>query len=319
MRRTRKDYKPIDLRPLKTCPLAKRHSLVEVANFAKLPQPDASFSAFERSLPDILAARELRALADEIAHSARKQRPVVVAFGAHVIKCGTSPILIDLMKRGVITALATNGAGALHDYEIARIGKTSEDVAARLPDGTFGTADDTASAIARAAERGAQGEGLGRALGRLILEEKNRWTRYSVFANAAALGLPATVHVAVGTDVTHMHPQISGAALGQASLLDFKILCSVVADLEDGVWLNIGSAVILPEVFLKALSVVRNLGHKVQDFCTANLDMIQHYRPRTNVLMRPGGKSFAITGHHEIMLPLLRMMVFSRLNKGKTR
>jgi hypothetical protein len=238
---------------------------------------------------------------------------VVAAVGAHVIKCGASPLLIDLMKRGIVNAVATNGAAAVHDYEISLIGRTSEDVAAGLPDGEFGMARETAQGMARAAERGAQGDGLGRALGRMILKDKNRWARHSLFATAAALKIPATVHVAIGTDVVHMHPQISGAALGESSLQDFRILCSVVGDLDGGVWLNIGSAVLLPEVFLKALSAARNLGHKVEDFCSANLDMIQHYRPRQNVLLRPRGKGFAITGHHEIMLPLLRMMVLQRM------
>jgi len=313
MKRKGKDYGPTDLTRLRTKSIAQRRSLVEVKDFARLAPAGGGFRAFERSLPNLLAARELRGLADAIARAARSGRPVVAAIGAHVIKCGASPILIDLMRRGVITALATHGAGAVHDYEVSLAGKTSEDVAEGLPSGGFGMARETASGLARAAERGAQGEGLGRALGKMILKDKNRWARYSVFATAAKLKIPATVHVAIGTDVAHMHSQISGAALGEASLVDFRILCSVVGDLEGGVWLNIGSAVVMPEVFLKALSVARNLGHRVEDFCSANLDMIQHYRPRQNVLLRPRGKGFAITGHHEIMLPMLRMMVVERM------
>jgi hypothetical protein len=308
-----KQYKPADLTRLRVSPLARRRSLVDAKDFARPVPAGASFRAFARSLPDILAAKDLRTLADEIARAARRGRPVVAAIGAHVIKCGASPLLIDLMRRGVITALAGNGACAVHDYEISLIGRTSEDVAAGLPDGKFGMARETALAVARAAERGARGPGLGRALGEMILEDKNRYARSSLFAMAAALGIPATIHVALGADVVHMHPQISGAALGEASLADFRILCSVVGDLEGGVWLNIGSAVLMPEVFLKALSAARNLGHKVKNFCAANLDMIQHYRPRANVLMRPRGKGFAITGHHEIMLPLLRMMILDRM------
>jgi hypothetical protein len=317
MKRNKKDYKPMDLTRLRVKSITQRRSLVEVKDFARLAAPGCGFRQFERSLPNLLAARELRALADEIARAARRGRPVVAAIGAHVIKCGASPLLIDLMKRGVISALATHGAGAVHDYEISLAGTTSEAVAAGLPNGEFGMARETASGIATAAERGAQGAGLGRALGETILRDRNRWARYSLFATAAALKIPATVHVAVGTDVVHMHPQISGAALGEASLVDFKILCAVVGDLDGGVWLNIGSAVILPEVFLKALSAARNLGHRVEDFCSANLDMIQHYRPKTNVLLRPRGKGFAITGHHEIMLPMLRMMVLERMGKAR--
>ncbi len=311
--RTRKNYKPMDLSALRVYPVAGRRSLVDVKDFGRPARPGASFGAFERSLPNTLAARELRGLADEVAKASRRGRPVVAAFGAHVIKSGVGPVLIDLMKRGVVTALATHGASAVHDYEISLIGRTSEDVAEGLSNGAFGMARETAAALGRAAKRGAQGEGLGRALGEMIREDKNPWARHSVFAAASRLKVPATVHVALGTDIVHMHPQVSGAALGEASLTDFRILCSVVGDLEGGVWLNIGSAVVMPEVFLKALSAARNLGCKVKNFCCANLDMIQHYRPRANVLMRPRGKGYAITGHHEIMLPLLRMMVVERM------
>jgi hypothetical protein len=208
-----------------------------------------------------------------------------------------------------------NGAAAIHDFELSLIGETSEDVAATLQDGSFGMAKETAEAFAAAALVGAAGGGLGQAIGAMAL--KNRHRKISLLAACARKGIPATVHLSVGADITHMHPQVSGRDLGESSLIDFRLLCSVVAGLDGGVWMNVGSAVMMPEVFLKAVSVARNLGHVLKEFTTVNLDMIQHYRPRANVLARPRGKAIAITGHHEILLPLLRAGVVAAL-QGRT-
>ena len=240
-----------------------------------------------------------------------------MALGAHVIKCGLSPLIIDLMQRRIITAIAMNGAGAIHDYEVSLIGATSEDVAASLKDGSFGMVRETARVFQLASEKGTKEEtGLGRALGEKISTDKNRYQDLSILVWGDKLNIPVTVHVALGTDTIHMHPNVSGRDLGESSHIDFKILASVVSELEGGVWLNVGSAVIMPEVFLKALCIARNIGHKVENFVTVNMDMIQHYRPQTNVLKRPSPYGYAITGHHEIMLPLLRMGVLAKLDKG---
>jgi hypothetical protein len=236
-------------------------------------------------------------------------------MGAHVIKCGLSTVVVDLVRRGLVSALVTHGACAVHDYEIAAVGRTSEDVKARLPDGSFGNASETAQALAAAAAKGAQ-HGLGRALGELVLERKLPYASHSVYAAAAQAGIPATVHVAIGTDVVHVHPVTDGAALGRATHVDFRLLVSVLSDLDGGVYLNFGSAVVLPEVFLKALSAARNLGAKVMNFTTADFDMIRHYRPAHNVVERPGGTGFSFTGHHEIMLPLLRQALIDAAARG---
>ena len=283
---------------------------MNVKQFAKLTAPSGSVSKFLDTLPDVLAARDLRALAGAIVKARRAKRPVVLAFGAHVIKCGVSPVVIDLMKRGVITALATHGASAIHDYEIAAAGHTSEDVAAGLKKGTYGMTKDTAEAIGEAAWQAVeQGCGLGRALGDLIRKQKCKHRKLSIFAEAARLEIPCTVHVAIGTDTVHAHPEVDCGILGAASERDFEIITEVVSRLNRGVWMNVGCAVILPEVFLKAVAVNRNRGVKLDNVTTANFDMIHHYRPRVNVLDRPAKKSFAITGHHEIMLPLLRLVI----------
>ncbi|ODS32571.1 MAG: hypothetical protein SCARUB_02322 [Candidatus Scalindua rubra] len=239
-----------------------------------------------------------------------------MAIGAHVIKCGLSPIIIDLMKRGIITAVAMNGSGAIHDYEISLIGKTSEDVSHSLKDGSFGMARETAEAIQAAASVFAYG--LGRAVGDKIIKDKNKYKQHSILATGIKLNIPTTVHAAIGTDVIYMHPEISGGEMGESSHFDFKLLCSVVAELEGGVWFNVGSAVIMPEVFLKALTVARNLGRKVKNFTTVNMDMIQHYRPLTNVVTRPTTHGYSVTGHHEIMLPLLRLGILSKLTSKRS-
>ncbi|HHT9110013.1 MAG TPA: hypothetical protein ACFYDZ_02505 [Candidatus Brocadiaceae bacterium] len=312
-----KSFKPIDLHNVKTYSIKERENLSHVDLFAKPVVPVDGISAFFDSLPEILASAQLRKVIDAIVQAYRHERPVVMAIGAHVVKCGLSPLIIDLMKRRIITAIAMNGATAIHDYEISLIGATSEDVAAGLKDGSFGMVKETAAAFQVASSRGIKEYiGLGRAMGNRIIEENSMYQDLSILAWGARLNMPATVHVALGTDTIHMHPNISGHDLGEASHIDFKILSSVVSELEGGVWLNIGSAVIMPEVFLKAISLVRNLGHKAENFLTVNMDMIQHYRPQTNVLKRPAQQGYAITGHHEIMIPLLRIGILSKLGAG---
>lgn len=321
MERQREDetnlFKPLDLSKIKTYSIKERKNLSNINLFAKPVLPTDGIHAFFESLPEILASSNLRKVIDAIVLAYQNKRPVVMALGAHVIKCGLSPLIIDLMTRRIITALAMNGAAAIHDYEVSLIGATSEDVAISLKDGSFGMAKETAGAFQTASAQGIKGNrGLGRALGERILEEKNAYNDLSLLALGARLNIPATVHVALGTDTIHMHPNISGKDLGESSHIDFKILASVVSKLEGGVWLNVGSAVIMPEVFLKAVCIARNVGHKVENFVTVNMDMIQHYRPQTNVLKRPTQLGYAITGHHEIMLPLLRMGILSKLGEG---
>ncbi|MFO0839833.1 MAG: hypothetical protein U1D55_15080 [Phycisphaerae bacterium] len=267
----------------------------------------------------------MRRVVAAIVAARRAARPVVLAIGGHVIKTGCSPLLIDLMQRGVVTAIATNGSGAIHDLELAETGATSEDVADTIRDGSFGMVAETCERMNEAARRGAAGVGLGRALGDLLQSGNAAHRELSVFAAAARLGLPATVHVGVGTDTVHMHPDADGAAIGAASMIDFRTLCGVVADLgasngvtaggAGGVWLNIGSAVVLPEVFLKAVSVARNLGHNLDAMHTANFDMLRHYRPSQNVLSRPvaPGHGHSLVGQHEILLPLLRQAIIDAL------
>jgi hypothetical protein len=310
-------FKPLDLSSIKTYSIKERKNLSNINLFAKPVLPADGIHAFFESLPDVLASAHLRKVIDAIVLAYRNKHPVVMALGAHVIKCGLSPLIIDLMNRRLITALAMNGAAAIHDYEVSLIGATSEDVASSLIDGSFGMAKETAGAFQAASSQGMkEGRGLGRALGDKIIDEKNRYNDLSLLACAAKLNIPTTVHVALGTDTIHMHPNVSGRDLGESSHIDFKILASVVSKLEGGVWLNVGSAVIMPEVFLKALCIARNVGHKVENFVTVNMDMIQHYRPQTNVVKRPTQLGYAITGHHEIMLPLLRIGILSKLNIG---
>jgi len=292
--------------------------MVDVKHFARLVQPSKSFDAFVNSFPDILGGSDFKALIDAIVRAVKAKKMVGVGLGAHVIKCGLAPVIIDLMKRKVIKAIAMNGATAIHDYEISLIGRTSEDVAESIKTGKFGMVDETAQAFVRASNDAVLNDkGLGESLGNLILKDKNKYTSFSILAQAAKLGIPVTVHIALGTDTIHMHPAISGADLGESSINDFRLFTKVICGLNRGIWLNIGSAVILPEVFLKAVSVARNQGYKLDSFTTANLDMIQHYRPRQNVTGRPLTKTslgINLTGQHEILLPLLRMAVLSRLS-----
>jgi hypothetical protein len=307
-------FKPIDLRNLKTYPIRRRKNLVNIKEFVSLSNPPAGFKRFINELPDILAGKDFKTLVDKIVTAYRNKRVIGIALGAHVIKCGLSPVIIDLMKRGFIKAIAMNGAGAIHDYEISLIGTTSEDVRETIKDGKFGMAQETAGFFSSASGYAAgYNIGLGESIGKMILRNKNRYSNYSIIAQAYKLGIPVTIHVALGTDTIHMHPCISGQYLGKASLYDFRVLASVVSNLNKGVWINLGSAVILPEVFLKAVSIARNLGYKLNDFTTANIDMIQHYRPRENVTGRPSPRGINLIGHHEIMIPLLRWSLLAKL------
>ncbi len=309
--------KPIDLSSLKTYPLESRKSKVDRADFAHPWKPGGSLEDFLKRSPNILAAKDFRAVVSAIAKAHKENKQVVLAMGAHVIKVGLNPILIDLMERGIITAIAMNGAGIIHDLELAMIGRTSEDVLEGLEHGAFGMAQETADFLNRTITgAGKQDLGLGQAVGQAIITENLPFAKDSIFAAAARLDIPATVHVAIGTDIIHIHPGFDAGAAGKSSHLDFRIFSSVVAGLEEGVYLNVGSAVILPEVFLKALTLVRNTGHKVERFTAVNMDFIQHYRSTTNVVQRPtsmGGAGYTLIGHHEIMFPLLAAAVIEAL------
>jgi deoxyhypusine synthase len=316
---TRKLIPPINVTDLKTYPLKKRHSKVRVSDFAKPWRRGDSFSRFYRSLPDLLGAKTLRAVAKTVATAHRKGKPVIVGIGAHVVKVGLNPILVDLMKQGIVTAVAMNGAGIIHDFELALMGHTSEEVDAEIDEGRFGMAEETGRMINEAIVRGAKDrEGLGEAIGHYINRYQGQFPNRdtSILATGARLGIPVTVHVALGTDIVHMHPSADGAAIGATSLLDFRRLAAVVAGMEGGVYLNLGSAVILPEVFLKTVSLGRNLGHPLTNITTVNMDFLSHYRPLTNVVRRPtqkGGTGYQLIGHHEIMVPLLAAAVYEEL------
>ena len=305
---------PFDLRKVKTRPIAGRKTLVNVKHFGSLAAPKASVRDFLASLPDVLGARDLRALAKYVAKAHKGGHGVAMAVGGHVVKTGCSPVVIDLVERGIVTSLHLAGSTAIHDFEIAHAGATSEDVAEGLGEGVYGMADETGSAFAKASEDSAKsGIGLGRALGLGILDAKLPHAELSLLAACARLGVPCTVHVAIGTDTVHMHPDADGAAMGEATHQDFRISCTVASKLDHGVWINVGSAVLLPEVFLKAITVARNTGHPVEDLTTANFDMLSHYRPATNVVRRPGKRGFNLLGQHEILLPLFRMAVLAEL------
>jgi hypothetical protein len=300
---------PLDLSGLRTVSLKARGGKVKVADFAR---PFQKGGAFLDTLPHILAADDFRAVVAAILEARRLGRQIIWGIGGHVIKCGLAPILTDLMHRGFATAFAMNGAAPIHDFEIALCGHTSEDVEAVLPDGSFGSAEETGREMNEAIRRGAaDGLGLGESLGRALdtLADPETGT-YSLLLHAWRSATPVTVHVAIGTDTPHTHPAADGASIGTASLRDFQLLCSLVAGLDSGgVYLNVGSAVVMPEAFLKAISATRNLGHSLANFTTVNLDMLQHYRPRVNVVQRPhagsGGRGYSLTGHHEIMVPML--------------
>jgi hypothetical protein len=304
--------RPLSLDDVRTYPLASRKSKVSRRDFARPHRRGAHLAAFLDGLPRILAGETLRAVRDEVLRARARRRPVIWGLGAHVIKVGLSPVVIDLMERGLVTAIALNGAGVVHDFEVAVAGQTSEDVEAGLGTGAFGMARETGEEVNRAiAEGDRDGLGLGAAVGRYLSTRRPRARHRdtSLLAAAWRLGLPATVHVAIGTDIVHVHPACDPAAIGRATHFDFRVLAGEVARLGGGgVYLNVGSAVVLPEVFLKAVTLARNLGHRVSDFATANLDFLQSYRPGTNVVERPvkgTGRGYRLTGHHEILVPLL--------------
>lgn len=312
---SRYDFDPIDLTALKTIRLAERGGKVKQSDFARVFERGSGIAGLIGSLPHILAGDTLRAVIDAVASAREKQKPVIWGIGGHVIKCGLAPVLIDLMRRGFATAFAMNGSASIHDFEIALAGHTSEDVEAVLPDGRFGVAEETGREWNAALQPGmGAGEALGCALDRLA---PSQHAGSSLLLQAWRAKVPVTVHVAIGTDTPHMHPDVSPAALGAATHYDFRLFCSLVAALDDGgVYINAGSAVVMPEVFLKAVSGVRNLGRELRNFTTVNLDFLQHYRPRVNVVERPhaqsGGRGYALTGHHEILIPLLAAALIER-------
>ncbi|MDE3172834.1 MAG: hypothetical protein KGN74_07155 [Gemmatimonadota bacterium] len=305
-------YDEADLARIRTVPVARRPNKVSAGEFAHPPGDDRSFRAFLDALPDILVARDFKRVVHAIADARRRDRGVVLMLGGHVVKTGLAPLLIELMRRGIATHVAMNGSAAIHDYEIARFGATSEDVAAGLADGTFGMADETGRGMNEAFVAGMRDRmGMGQALAAALERERDlAHPELSILLNAARLGVPATVHAAIGAEIIHQHPAADGAAIGDTSHRDFRRLAASLHRLDDGgVVLNLGSAVIMPEVFLKALTIARNLhAGKPRDFTTCDLDMQRHYRPRVNVVQRPtltGGAGYEITGHHEIMVPLL--------------
>jgi len=314
----KKPIEPFDLGRIRPTSLSDRASKVDLATMAKTHTKGASFADFLASLPDVLASKDLRKTVEAIVEARANGRHFIWAMGAHSIKCGLSTIVCDLIRRGVITAVAMNGAGIIHDFEMAYMGRTSEDVAEQLDTGEFGMAKETADFLNSAASRAAASDqGLGFTVGNQILASKLPNAELSILATCAEKGIPATVHVAIGTDIIHMHPSADGAAIGKASFHDFMLFTSVVCDLEGGVFFHVGSTVLLPEVFLKAFAIAQNTGARPRDFTTVNVDFIQHYRPTVNVLRRPTasgrGKGYAITGHFEILIPLFAAAIIEQL------
>lgn len=314
------ETQPIDLGRLRFKSIEQRGHKVHTDAVATLTPAGCGFREWLASWPAFLGADQFKAVVVAIAAARRAGRPVALAFGGHVIKTGCSPIVVDMIERGIITAVATNGSGAIHDFELAETGNTSEEVAETIRDGSFGMVRETCEWMNRAARDGA--DGFGAVIGRMIENGSGPHKQMSILAAAARNDIPASVHVAIGTDTVHMHGQADGAAIGAATMADFRKVCGVVAGLgaervggPGGVWLNVGSAVVMPEVFLKAVSVARNLGFDLDGMHTANFDMLRHYRPTENVLRRPvsAGHGHAVTGHHEIMLPLLRQAVIEAL------
>jgi hypothetical protein len=313
-----KKFDPIDLSNVKTYPLSDRKSKVSTAYFAGTWEKGGSYKEFLERLPNILCGGDIKAVIAGMAKAARQNKTVIWGMGAHVIKVGLNPIIIDLMQRGIITGVAMNGAGIIHDLEIAMSGQTSEDVAASIDDGSFGMARDTADFLNRAiTDSDNSASGLGQSIGRAVMDHKLPLMEYSILAAGCRLDIPITVHVAIGTDIIHMHPRFDPAKAGQASHRDFRLLTSMVGSLEGGVYLNVGSAVVLPEIFLKAVTLARNLGHTLDHFMTVNIDFIRHYRPLTNVIQRPtarGGTGINLVGHHEILVPLIAAGLIEELD-----
>jgi hypothetical protein len=303
--------RPLDLAAVKTYSLMERPSKVTVKDFARATPADSSLAEFLKTLPNILAVESLREIAACIRRARQLQKPIIWGIGGHVIKTGLAPVIIDLMQRGFVTAIAANGSVLVHDAEIALVGSTSEDVDATLGAGAFGAAEETGKLLNDAARAGARDElGLGEAMGRALVALAPAHSNYSLLCAAYNARLPFTAHVTIGADIAHFHPHADGAALGATTHTDFRLLAELVRRLDGGgCYLNVGSAVVLPEIFLKAVTLVRNLGHPLQDFTTANFDFIQSYRPLTNVVRRPvadgAGRGYAITGHHELTIPLL--------------
>jgi len=319
------NFDPIDFSRIATYSLYDRPSKVTVRDFAKPLSGDQvqTTAALLDSLPNLLAAESLRAVVAAIVEAKAKGRAIIWGFGGHVIKTGLAPILIDLMRRGFVTALATNGSGIIHDFEIALAGWTSEDVDSALGSGAFGMAEETGRLLNEAIKCGAADVlGIGESVGRMLNAAKPPHGEFSLLHEAYKQRVPVTAHVTIGTDIIHIHPHADGAAIGATSYRDFKLFTSIVRGLNGGgVYLNLGSAVTLPEIFLKAVTVVRNLGHSLTDFTTANFDFLQHYRPATNVVRRPvangAGRGYSITGHHELMIPLLAAAIRCQVSGGR--
>jgi hypothetical protein len=313
------EHEPLDLSGVSTYSLLERESKVNVGDFGRAWKPGGSMRLWLQSLPRILAADTLLKVADSIIRAKQSEKMIILGIGGHVIKVGLNPVILDLMDRGVIKGIAMNGACIVHDMELALAGHTSEDVSAQIGKGKFGMAEETGRLLNEAIRKGAEkGIGLGEAVGAMILREDFPYKHYSLLAHAAERSVPATVHVALGTDIIHCHPASDGAAIGKTSHLDFRILAGLISRLEKGVFINLGSAVIIPEVFLKAVSLVRNLGHEVKNITTVNMDFIRQYRPMANVVERPtqeGGNGYALIGHHEIMFPLLAAAVIEGLEE----
>jgi len=313
----RKESKPINLEKIKTISLKERPSKVNVKDFGKPYEKGRSFKEFLDTLPTILAARDLKEIAHRVVKAYQNKRTILFGMGAHVIKVGLNPLIIDLMQRGIISSVAMNGAGAIHDVEIALSGKTSEDVLPSLQSGEFGMANEAADIINQAVKTGVNNNrGMGESIGKELVQLSTPYTEMSLLAMASKNGTPITVHVSIGADTIHMHSNFDGAATGKLSHKDFIKFSSLVAQLEGGVFFNVGSAVILPELFLKALSLARNLGFKIKNLTTVNMDFIRHYRPSVNVVERPtasDGKGYHLIGHHEIMLPLLSAAILEEL------
>ncbi|MFQ5591263.1 MAG: hypothetical protein ACE5HE_08885 [Phycisphaerae bacterium] len=319
----KRPYKPLDTSRITTYSIKQRRHRASVSKLASLPEVGATAAELLNTFPDQLGAAALRQVVGAVVAAVRAERPVVAALGAHVIKAGCGPIIVDLIRRGVISALACNGACAIHDVELALTGETSEDVAETIRDGTFGMVAETLAFFDETTSRARrESMGLGAAVGQLLLEREAPYRDKSIFAAARTASVPACVHVALGTDTVHMSGNADGTEWGAASMHDFRLICDVVSDLGalagsdvGGVWLNVGSAVVLPEVFLKAVSVARNLGANLDRMTTANFDMLRHYRPSENVVRRPAapGRGHEVIGHHEILLPLLRQAVIEQL------
>ena len=316
-----KKREPLSFDRVRCYPLEERKSKVRARDFARPWKAGGTLEQWFNSLPHVLAGKDLKRVVKRLVEAVRDGRTVILAMGAHGIKVGLGPIIVELMERGVLHAVAMNGAGIIHDFELAMSGGTSEDVAAEIGRGRFGMAEETGRFLNSAIKAGEkEGVGLGTAVGAMMVREDFPHNRWSIVARAYQLDVPVTVHVALGTDIIHGHPGVDGGAIGRASHLDFRIFAQLVSELNGGVFINLGSAVILPEVFLKALSIVRNLGYEVKDLMTVNMDFIRHYRPMMNVVRRPtleGGEGYNLIGHHEIMFPLLAACVIEGLSADK--